>query len=56
MFHAVISVFLHFAGEFLYIRDTDGAVVRPLPRAKRMLSDATCLPHVVQVASFFFFT
>jgi len=30
-------------------RDTDGAVVRPLPRAKRMLSDASCLPHIVQL-------
>ena len=31
--------------------DVDGAVVRPLPRAKRMLSDATTLPHVAQVCS-----
>eukprot|EP00795_Rhopilema_esculentum_P013369 gene13369-4225_t len=30
-------------------RDTDGAIVRPLPRAKRMLSDASCLPHIVQL-------
>ena len=30
-------------------RDADGAIVRPLPRAKRMLSEATCLPHLVQV-------
>eukprot|EP00794_Sanderia_malayensis_P017835 gene17835-19618_t len=30
-------------------RDSDGAVVRPLPRAKRLLSDASCLPHIVQL-------
>ena len=33
----------------LVVRDNDGAIVRPLPRAKRMLSEATCLPHLVQV-------
>ena len=33
----------------LIFRDVDGAIVRPLPRAKRMLSEATCLPHIVQV-------
>lgn len=35
---------------FVYYRDTDGAIVRPLPRIKRALSEATCLPHIVQVA------
>lgn len=30
-------------------RDVDGAVVRPLPKCKRMLSDASCLPHIVQL-------
>ena len=35
----------------LLSRDADGAIVRPLPRAKRMLSEATCLPHLVQVCS-----
>ena len=34
-----------------FTRDVDGAIVRPLPRAKRMLSEATCLPHLVQVLS-----
>lgn len=34
---------------FFVCRDFDGAIVRPLPRAKRMLSEATCLPHIVQV-------
>ena len=39
---------------FLLCRDIDGAVVRPLPRVKRILSDATCLPHIVQVGPVFF--
>lgn len=30
-------------------RDSDNAIVRPLPRAKRMLCDANCLPHLVQL-------
>ena len=30
-------------------RDSDGAIIRPLPRAKRMLSEPTMLPHVVQL-------
>jgi DnaJ family protein C protein 13 len=30
-------------------RDSDNAIVRPLPRIKRMLSEQTCLPHIVQL-------
>lgn len=30
-------------------RDADGSVIRPLPRAKRMLSDPSTLPHLVQL-------
>ncbi|XP_019858666.1 PREDICTED: dnaJ homolog subfamily C member 13 [Amphimedon queenslandica] len=30
-------------------RDIDDAVIRPLPRAKRMLSEPTALPHLVQL-------
>ncbi|KAJ8321004.1 hypothetical protein KUTeg_002591 [Tegillarca granosa] len=30
-------------------RDVDGAIVRPVPRVKRLLSDAICLPHLVQL-------
>eukprot|EP00040_Diaphanoeca_grandis_P032411 m.196277 g.196277 ORF g.196277 m.196277 type:complete len:2301 (-) comp32615_c0_seq1:478-7380(-) len=30
-------------------RDADNAIVRPLPRAKRMICDANCLPHLVQL-------
>lgn len=33
----------------LCCRDEDGAIIRPLPRCKRMLSDATNLPHIVQL-------
>ncbi|XP_049787278.1 dnaJ homolog subfamily C member 13 [Schistocerca cancellata] len=30
-------------------RDADDAIIRPLPRVKRLLSDPLCLPHVVQL-------
>lgn len=30
-------------------RDADGAVIRPLPKAKRLLSDPSCLPHIAQL-------
>eukprot|EP00055_Hartaetosiga_balthica_P006980 m.23293 g.23293 ORF g.23293 m.23293 type:complete len:2228 (-) comp5537_c0_seq1:183-6866(-) len=30
-------------------RDADDAIIRPLPRCKRMLTDAMCLPHIVQL-------
>lgn len=30
-------------------RNADGAIVRPMPRCKRMLSDAVCLPNLVQL-------
>lgn len=30
-------------------RTDDGAVIRPLPRIKRLLSDAVSLPHIVQL-------
>ncbi|XP_041101155.1 dnaJ homolog subfamily C member 13-like [Polyodon spathula] len=30
-------------------RDQENAIIRPLPRAKRLLSDSTCLPHIVQL-------
>ncbi|KAK0045772.1 dnaJ subfamily C member 13-like isoform X1 [Biomphalaria pfeifferi] len=35
--------------EYYPSRDSDGAIIRPLPRIKRLLSDATCLPHIVQL-------
>uniref|UniRef100_A0A8D2LW72 DnaJ heat shock protein family (Hsp40) member C13 n=1 Tax=Varanus komodoensis TaxID=61221 RepID=A0A8D2LW72_VARKO len=30
-------------------RDQDNAIIRPLPRVKRLLSDSTCLPHIIQL-------
>jgi DnaJ family protein C protein 13 len=30
-------------------RDSENAVIRPLPRIKRLLSEQTCLPHIVQL-------
>lgn len=35
---------------YLY-RDQDNAIIRPLPKVKRLISDNTCLPHIVQVLS-----
>lgn len=34
---------------FLLLRDQDNAIIRPLPKIKRMISDNACLPHIVQV-------
>jgi len=34
-----------------FYSDSDGAIVRPLPRIKRILSEAICLPHIVQVGN-----
>lgn len=33
----------------LFLRDQDNAIIRPLPKIKRMISDNACLPHIVQV-------
>lgn len=30
-------------------RDSDNAIIRPLPKVKRILSDSFCLPHIVQL-------
>lgn len=35
--------------DFYPSRDSTGAVIRPLPRIKRRLSEGSCLPHVVQL-------
>ena len=35
--------------EYFPSRDSEGSVIRPLPRVKRILSDALSLPHVVQL-------
>ena len=34
---------------FFPSRDADGAIIRPLPKIKRLLCESTCLPHVVQL-------
>ncbi|XP_039278465.1 dnaJ homolog subfamily C member 13 isoform X2 [Nilaparvata lugens] len=35
--------------EFYKSRDSNGAVIWPMPRIKRELSDPNCLPHIVQL-------
>lgn len=30
-------------------RDQDDAIIRPLPRVKRLLSEPTCLAHIIQL-------
>lgn len=35
----------------LFFRDQDNAIIRPLPKVKRLLSDSTCLPHITQVSN-----
>jgi DnaJ family protein C protein 13 len=30
-------------------RDTDGAIIRPMPMVKRILSESNVLPHIVQL-------
>ena len=35
--------------EFYPSRDSENAIVRPLPRAKRLLSEPNTLPHIVQL-------
>ncbi|XP_046608377.1 dnaJ homolog subfamily C member 13 isoform X1 [Neodiprion virginianus] len=35
--------------EYFPSRDADDAIIRPLPRVKRLLSDPQCMPHVVQL-------
>ncbi|KAJ3611304.1 hypothetical protein NHX12_021320 [Muraenolepis orangiensis] len=33
----------------LITMDQDNAIIRPLPKIKRLISDNTCLPHIVQL-------
>lgn len=35
--------------EYFPSRDSDDAIIRPLPKVKRLLSDQVCLPHLVQL-------
>ena len=46
--HLVLNMLLRVVS-YYPTRDADGALIRPLPKAKRLLSDSTCLPHLVQV-------
>lgn len=39
----------------VFLRDQDNAIIRPLPKIKRMISDNACLPHIVQVIVLFYF-
>lgn len=41
---SIYNVFVYFL-----LRDQDNAIIRPLPKIKRMISDNACLPHIVQV-------
>lgn len=40
----IIKLFIYFV-----LRDQDNAIIRPLPKIKRMITDNACLPHIVQV-------
>ncbi|KAH3718782.1 hypothetical protein DPMN_061589, partial [Dreissena polymorpha] len=44
----ILNMFIRMC-EYYPSRDVDGAIVRPLPRMKRILSDSMCLPHLVQL-------
>lgn len=44
----ILNIFIKMCG-YYPSRDKYGAVIWPLPRIKRELSDAKCLPHVVQL-------
>lgn len=32
-----------------FVRDSDNAIIRPLSKVKKILSDTLCLPHIVQL-------
>ncbi|CAF0754857.1 unnamed protein product [Brachionus calyciflorus] len=34
---------------FFPSKDSEGAIIRPLPKIKRILSESICLPHIVQL-------
>ncbi|XP_043196340.1 dnaJ homolog subfamily C member 13-like isoform X3 [Amphibalanus amphitrite] len=44
----ILNIFITMC-DFYPSRDADGAVIRPLPRVKRLLSEPSCLPHIVQL-------
>ena len=49
MSNTIINASINYMLYIPLIRDIDDAVIRPLPRAKRMLSEPTALPHLVQL-------
>lgn len=50
--HILINV-LNIDCRKYFSRDQDNAIIRPLPRVKRLLSDNACLPHIIQVSYFY---
>lgn len=44
----ILNIFIQIC-EYYPSHDLDGAIIRPFPRIKKYLSDATCLPHIVQL-------
>ena len=44
----ILLIFIRMC-EFYPSRDSENAIVRPLPRAKRLLSEPNTLPHIVQL-------
>ena len=44
----ILNIFIQIC-EYYPSHDLDGAIIRPFPRIKKYLSDASCLPHIVQL-------
>ncbi|RWS30301.1 dnaJ subfamily C member 13-like isoform X2 [Leptotrombidium deliense] len=44
----ILDIFVKIC-EYYPSRDMNDAIIRPLPRVKRYLSDSSCLPHIVQL-------
>ena len=44
----ILNILITMAG-YYPSRDSDRAIIRPLPTVKRVLSDSSHLPHIVQV-------
>lgn len=44
----ILNIFIQIC-EYYPSHDLDGAIIRPFPRIKKYLTDASCLPHLVQL-------
>ena len=44
----ILNMLIKICG-FYPSRDAEGAIIRPLPKIKRLLTESTCLPHIVQL-------